>query len=119
MDEKAVSKSPMELEDLMKEQAVRNVASALHYLVAHANIKQYYYEIKYVRNDTRLMDIIGRGLRELDVLKGSEEHQNNIKKLKLPSTNDLSRILELYRRFRERFIAALAAMIVSTCELCP
>ena len=101
----------------MKDQAIKNVASALHYLVVHANIKQYYYEIKYVRNDARLMDVVGRGLRELDTLKKNEEYQD-IKQLMLPSTDDLAKMLEFYRKFKERFTAALAAMIVATCRLC-
>ncbi|MEM0050399.1 MAG: hypothetical protein QXE05_05690 [Nitrososphaeria archaeon] len=117
MEEGGINKGQLELEDLVRDQAVRNVAGAFHYLVIHANIKQYYYEIKYIRNDARLMDIIGRGLKELDVLKKSEEHQD-INQLMLPSSDDLAKILEFYRIFKERFIAALTAMVVATCKLC-
>ncbi|MEM3712494.1 MAG: hypothetical protein QXR97_03045 [Thermoproteota archaeon] len=118
MNGEEISKDQLELEDLMKEQAVKNVAGALHYLVVHADIKQYYYEVKYVRNDERLMDIIGRGLRELDMLKKSEEHKEKIKQLMLPSSDDLMRVLEFYRKFGGRFITALAAMSIAMCKLC-
>jgi thiamine biosynthesis protein ThiC len=117
MSGKDIDESQLELENLMKEKAIRNIASALHYLVIHANIKQYYYEVKYIRNDARLMDVVGRGLKELDMLKKSEEYQD-INQLMLPSTDDLVKMLESYGRFKERFIAALTAMIVASCKLC-
>jgi hypothetical protein len=107
-----------ELEIIVRDQAVKNVANAFHYLVVHADIKQYYYELKYVRNDRRLIDLVGKGLRELDMLKRSEDHKASIAQLSLPRNEDLAKILEYYRLFEERFIATLAAMTVATCKLC-
>jgi hypothetical protein len=106
------------LEDVVKDEAVERVASAFHYLVIHARVKQYYYELKYVRDDRRLMDLVGRCLRELDMLRGSRDHESSIAKLKLPTSDDLARVIEHYRGFKERFTAALAAMTVASCSLC-
>lgn len=106
------------LEEVIEEPATGHVASVLHYLVVHANVKQYYYELKYVRNEQRLMELIGRALREIDMIKGSEDHRDNLAKLLLPSKEDLAKVLELYRKFGKSFTAFLAAMIVATCKLC-
>lgn len=106
------------LEEIVRDPAVGHVASAFHYLVVHANIKQYYYELKYVRDDRRLMDLVGKSLRELDMLKRGEDHKDTIAKLLLPNNEDLAKTLEYYRIFKERFTAALAAMTVATCKLC-
>ncbi len=106
------------LEEVIRDPAVVHVANVFHYLVIHANIKQYYYELKYVRDDRRLIDLIGRGLREMDVLKRSEEEKNEIDKLRVPSNEDLARALEDYKLFKERFIAALGAMTVASCPIC-
>ena len=109
------------LEEVVRDPAVEHAAGALHYLVIHANVKQYYYELKYVRDDRRLMDLLGRALRELDMLKRSEDHKDPIAKLWLPNHDDLAKILEYYGKFKERFTAALAAMTVAwvaTCKLC-
>lgn len=106
------------LEEVVRDSAVEHTASAFHYLVVHANIKQYYYELKYVRDDRRLMDLVGKSLRELDMLKRTEDHKDAIAKLFLPNNEDLAKTLEYYRKFKERFTAALAAMTVATCKLC-
>jgi hypothetical protein len=106
------------LEEIIKEPATDHVASMLHYLVIHANVKQYYYELKYVRNEQRLIELIGRALREVDMIKGSEDHRDNLAKLLLPSKEDLAKVLELYRKFGKSFTASLAAMTVATCKLC-
>lgn len=106
------------LEEIVRDPSVGHVAGAFHYLVVHANIKQYYYELKYVRDDRRLMDLVGKSLRELDMLKRGEDHKDTIAKLLLPNNEDLAKTLEYYRIFKERFTAALAAMTVATCKLC-
>lgn len=106
------------LEELIRDPAIDHIASAFHYLVVHANVKQYYYELKYIRNEQRLMELIGKALREIDMLKGSEYHRDNLAKLLLPSKEDLVRVLELYRKFEKSFTASLAAMTVASCKLC-
>jgi hypothetical protein len=106
------------LEEVVNDSAVEHVTNVFHYLVIHANVKQYYYELKYVRDDRRLMDLLGRALRELDMLKRSEGDRDQIAKLRLPSSEDLVKILNYYGKFKERFTAMLAAMTVATCKLC-
>jgi hypothetical protein len=113
-----ISMSEDKLEEVVRDPAVEHAANVFHYLVVHANVKQYYYELKYVRDDRRLMDLIGKSLKELDTLKRSEDHKDTIAKLLIPSNEDLAKTLEHYRRFRERFTAALAAMTVASCKLC-
>jgi hypothetical protein len=106
------------LEEVIRDPSVVHVANVFHYLVIHANIKQYYYELKYVRDDRRLIDLIGRGLKNLDVLKRSEEDKSAIDRLQVPNNEDLAKALEDYRLFKERFIAALGAMTVASCPIC-
>jgi len=108
----------MELTEVVGDPAVKHVVNVLHYLVIHAENKQYYYELKYLRDDRRLMDLLSRALRELDILQRSEDHKQKLAQLTLPNQLDLAKILDYYGRFKERFTATVAAMTMALCEIC-
>jgi len=106
------------LEQAADDVSVRHVAGVLHYLIAHADIKQYYYELKFVRNGAGLLELIGKALRNLDVLKRDERHKENIKNLKLPSQDDLSSTLKYFNALKTDFIKILSGLAVASCPLC-
>ena len=106
------------LEEAVNNDAVRRVASTFHYLVVHADIKQYYYELKFIRSGARLLELIGRALRNLDVLKRDERHRENIEKLMLPSKEDESTTLKYFNALKTNFIKALSGLVVASCPLC-
>jgi hypothetical protein len=109
-----------ELTEIARDQAVRRASDLLHYLVSHANVKQYYYELKFVRDDRKFLNIIAKALKELDVLKRDSSEAEKMRRMRLlePDKDDETKILEYYYRFRERFIALLSAMVVGACPLC-
>lgn len=108
----------MLLKEVLEDRAVGNAANALHYLIVHAKVKQYYYELKYIRDEKRFLDLLGRGLKELEVLSGHEEHRADIEKLYLPSKEDITKLLHYYNNLKEKLTAALAAMSVALCPKC-
>ncbi len=110
--------SQPDLLEAVTNRSVKHVAEAFHYLVVHAEIKQYYYELKFIRSGARLLELIGRALRNLDVLKKDERYGNEISKLRLPSKEDEAAALKYYNALKTDFIKALSGLVVASCPLC-
>lgn len=106
------------LEKAVDDKSVRRVADCLHYLVVHAGIKQYYYELKFVRSGSRLLELIGKALRDLEVLKREKEHETKIKRFYQPSKDDLAVALKYYDSLGSDFIKILSGLTVASCPLC-
>ena len=96
------------LEEAVTNKSVKRVAELFHYLVVHAEIKQYYYELKFIRSGARLLELIGRALRNLDVLKRDERYKNEINQLYPPSKEDEAETLRYYNKLKTDFIKALS-----------
>jgi len=110
--------SQTDLLEAVTNRSVKRVAEAFHYLVVHAEIKQYYYELKFIRSGARLLELIGRALRNLDVLKKDEKYASDISKLQLPSKEDEATTLKYYNALKTDFIKALSGLVVASCPLC-
>ena len=106
------------LEEAVTNKSVKRVAELFHYLVVHAEIKQYYYELKFIRSGARLLELIGRALRNLDVLKRDERYKNEINQLYPPSKEDEAETLRYYNKLKTDFIKALSGLVVASCPLC-
>ncbi|MEM1513126.1 MAG: hypothetical protein QXN15_11275 [Candidatus Jordarchaeales archaeon] len=107
-----------ELIKAVKDDAVKRVAELFHYLVVHCEVKQYYYELKFVRSGSRLLELIGKALKDLGVIGRDEERRREIEELRLPSKEDESMVLEYYSSLGLDFIRALSGMVVASCRLC-
>jgi len=107
------------LEKAVEDEAVEHAADVFHYLVIHADVKQYYYELKFIRSGARLLELIGKALRHLDVLSRDKEHEQKIKRfLKTPSKEDEAVALKYYNQLGADFIKALSGLILASCPLC-
>ncbi|HIE15242.1 TPA: hypothetical protein EYP70_08220 [Candidatus Bathyarchaeota archaeon] len=104
--------------EAVKDQSVKRVANIFHYLIVHADIKQYYYELKFIRSGAKLLELIGRALRNLDVLSRDENYKKDISKLRLPSKKDEATVLKYYNDLRMDFIKALSGLVLASCPLC-
>ncbi|MEM1718831.1 MAG: hypothetical protein QXF49_05700 [Thermosphaera sp.] len=98
--------------------AVKRVAELFHYLVVHCHIVQYYYELKFVRSGPRLLELIGRALKDLSVIERDEERKMEVESLPLPSKEDESAVLKYYSSLGLDFIRALSGLVVASCPLC-
>jgi len=112
-------KMSSELEQALQEPSITRVADSLHYLVVHAEVKQYYYELKYLRDEAKLLKLLGDGLKQLDTLKKDEKYKAEIEELYLPNKDDILKVLSYYNSFKEKFTIALAAMSVAWSPKCP
>jgi hypothetical protein len=110
--------SEVPLERAVEDEAVKRVADVFHYLVIHANVKQYYYELKFIRSGARLLELIGKALRHLDILSRDKEHEENIKRFLVPSKEDEAIVLKYYDQLRADFIKAISGLALASCPLC-
>jgi len=110
--------SEASLEKAVEDEAVKRVADVFHYLVIHANIKQYYYELKFIRSGARLLELIGKALRHLDMLSRDKEEQEKIEQLRKPSKEDEAVVLRYYNQLKADFIKALSGLVLASCPLC-
>jgi hypothetical protein len=106
------------LERAVEDEAVKHVADVFHYLVIHANVKQYYYELKFIRSDARLLELIGKALRHLDILSRDKDHEEKIKQFLTPSKEDEAVVLKYYGQLRADFIKAISGLALASCPLC-
>jgi hypothetical protein len=106
------------LEEAVRSDAVKRVADVFHYLIVHADVKQYYYELKFVRGGAKLLELVGRALRHLDMFKRDEEHKTKIERLRLPSKEDEAVVLNYYDQLTDNFIRAMSGLVVASCPLC-
>ncbi len=104
--------------EAVTDQSVKRVAEIFHYLVVHCEIKQYYYELKFIRSGAKLLELIGRALRNLDALKRDERYKSDIGRLYLPSKDDEAQVLKYYNILGSDFIKALSGLVVASCPLC-
>ncbi len=70
----------LSLEDIASGPSIRRIADVFHYLVVVARIKQYYYELKFVR-DGKLLELMGKALRDIDTLSNDKNMKKEISKL--------------------------------------
>lgn len=113
-----MSSTAMLLERAVEDEAVKHVADVFHYLVIHANVKQYYYELKFIRSGARFLELIGKALRHLDVLSRDKEHEEKVKRFLTPSKEDEAVVLKHYNQLEADFIKALSGLILASCPLC-
>lgn len=106
------------LEEAITNVSVRRVAETFHYLAVHAEVKQYYYELKFIRSGARFLELIGRALRNLEVLRRDKRYESEIKELWLPSKDDLAVVLKYYNALKTDFIKSLSGLVVARCSLC-
>lgn len=106
------------LERAVEDDSVERVADVLHYLVVHAGIKQYYYELKFIRSGAKLLELIGRALRNLELLRRDKEYEDEIKKLWTPSKEDEATTLKYYNALKTDFIKALSGLVLGSCRFC-
>ena len=106
------------LENAVEDKAIKHVADVFHYLVIHADVKQYYYELKFIRSGARLLELIGKALRHLDVLSRDKEREEEIKRFLTPSKEDEAIALKYYNQLGADFIKALSGLILASCRLC-
>lgn len=110
--------SEVTLERAVEDEAVKRVADVFHFLVIHANVKQYYYELKFIRSGARLLELIGKALRHLDILRRDKEHEENIKRFLMPSKEDEALVLKYYDQLKADFIKAISGLALASCPLC-
>jgi len=106
------------LEKAVEDEAVKHMADVFHYLVVHAEIKQYYYELKFIRNGARLLELIGKALKHLDVLTRDKEHEKKIKRFLTPSKEDEVVILKYFNQLGTDFIKVVSGLVLASCPLC-